>query len=555
MTRNRMIKMIATALVLPVMGLPAYAGQQLNPDIGSKRDVFFGPGLQLDSTGEHVLYVADQDQYLKNELYSVPVDGGIASKVNIELEANDDVLARYVSAIPGGDRVVYLVQRDDDGVVEIYSSDINGQDSEALYPVFGEGGTVAAEPFVLTPDSHHVLYRAILDEEDTIALFAAPIAGGEPVRLTPRGSLGNVAQGGIAAAPNGGNIVFLAEDSSGKSLELYGVSATGGTPVKLSGGFAGEGTVLHTSVRVSPDGKNVFFVADKDTPRKNELYQVPITGGTAKKASVELPMNGDVLAAGLGFTPTGQELLYFADADQDNQYDLYKVAVSGGQSQKVLSAPEGYMISIGSIQPSNDGQHLLYRLREAADPTAEKKKDKLSIGRETINLLSLGTGESTLVSAGIGADGTALGGMFAPDNSAVVYLANEDDSNQTSLFKYDVATGQSTRLFPSETDMEVPYSVLSAFVTPDSKNAVFLAELLDLEDADDQTKAMYEGYENRMNLYSIPLDGGQETVLNGEIPEYSRVYTALITPDSQTIVYTAREGDPDKVQLYKAIMP
>jgi roadblock/LC7 domain-containing protein len=141
-------------------------------------------------------------------------------------------------------------------------------------------------------------------------------------------------------------------------FELYSVASAGGTPVKLNGSLVLAGDVWEDSIRVSPDSTHVLYRADEDTNEKFELFSVPITGGAPLKLNPLLSSQGDVTSA--EFTPDGSRVIYLANEDSASTVELFSVSSTGGTPTK-LSGPLVVGGNVTGFQISPDGQRVVYR--------------------------------------------------------------------------------------------------------------------------------------------------------------------------------------------------
>ena len=140
-------------------------------------------GLTFSPDSSRVLYRADQDTDGVDELYSVPSGGGAAVKLNGALVANGDVYSYGFQFSPDSSRVLYLADQDTDGVYEIYSVPIGGGAAVKLNGPLSMESDVSSGGLQFSPDSARVLYRADQDTDGVCELYSVPIGGGATVKL------------------------------------------------------------------------------------------------------------------------------------------------------------------------------------------------------------------------------------------------------------------------------------------------------------------------------------------------------------------------------------
>jgi Tol biopolymer transport system component len=139
--------------------------------------------------------------------------------------------------------------------------------------------------------------------------------------------------------------VYVADQDADEVVELYSVPIIGGASVKLNPPLAGsKGDVrgaapeMPNPFRISPDSRRVVYVADQDTDNVYELYSVPIAGGRSAKLN-------PVLAGGRGeirgadnmvanpflVTADSRRVLYLADQETVGVMELHSVPIAGGK--------------------------------------------------------------------------------------------------------------------------------------------------------------------------------------------------------------------------------
>lgn len=105
--------------------------------------------------------------------------------------------------------------------------------------------------FQLTPDG----IRAVLNS--SIGLFSVPVSSGALTKLNLQ--LGSVI--GYQIAPNSQRIVYLDNEATGVSDELFATSITGGSIVKLNGPLPSSLDIRQTDYRITPNSQHVIYKA------------------------------------------------------------------------------------------------------------------------------------------------------------------------------------------------------------------------------------------------------------------------------------------------------
>ena len=98
------------------------------------------PSYDISPDSTRVIYLADQQVDTRVELFSVPLAGGGATKLNGTLPAGGGVSHALIS--PDSSRVVYRADEDTDNVYEIFSVPLAGGSAVKLNPALTADGDV-----------------------------------------------------------------------------------------------------------------------------------------------------------------------------------------------------------------------------------------------------------------------------------------------------------------------------------------------------------------------------------------------------------------------------
>jgi Tol biopolymer transport system component len=280
-----------------------------------------------------VLFTADVDVALQFELYSVPLAGGAAQKLNPQL---------------GGGSV--------------------GTVTWCPYPSCSGAPPSFSDTWArFSPASARVVFTASASASSLRALYSVPSAGG-PATLLASSPTGAGIADAFSTSADSTRVVYLAPSPAGGNA-LYSVPTAGGAPTLLSGALVAGGTV--SAHAESPDSGTVVFVADKDTDDQFELYRVPIGGGTIAKLGSTLPAAGDVSGTGLAVTADSRAVVFLADVDANGQQELLRASLRGPAPVRRLS---GTLVSGGYLQSwllAGDASTVVYRADQDHDETFE----------------------------------------------------------------------------------------------------------------------------------------------------------------------------------------
>lgn len=220
------------------------------------------------------------------------------------------------------------------------------------------GGDVSSARF--SADGSRVVYVADQDTDNVPELYSVPVSGGTSVKLN-----GSLASGDgiehfvLPSDPVASHLLYLADQETPLVEEVFSVPIAGGTPVKLNGPLVFNGGV--SVMQISGDGTQAFYRADQMTDNVFELYQVPATGGTPVKINDPLVAGGDVSDVGLQFSPDGSWILYHADQNVDGTLEIFTVPTSGGTPVRLnATLPVNGDVSTDGLQFSPDGSRVMY---------------------------------------------------------------------------------------------------------------------------------------------------------------------------------------------------
>jgi len=276
-------------------------------------------------------------------------------------------------------------------------------------------------------------------------------------------------------------VVYRADQQINDVAELYSVPIAGpaGAGVKLNGSLVAGGDVS-SRLLISPDSARVVYSADQEVDEAYELYSVPITGpaGAGAKLNGPLPASGDVLPEFL-ISADSARVVYVADQQANEVYELYSVPIAGPAGAGIRLndplPPGGDVMSSFLLSP--DGAWVVYR----ADATTDG----------VLNLYSVPI-------AGPPAAGARLNGplppgghvrasfLVSPGSQRVVYLADQALDEVFDLFSAPI-TGPAGAALRLNEPLVRDGDVFASFaLTPDGNRAIYRA--------DQDTEAMIEVY-------------------------------------------------------------
>jgi len=289
------------------------------------------------ATPQHVAYIADVEADGVVALYSESLDApGPRRRLSDTSGGRIDVdgsLAPVLAA--GGTRVVYrgwLGERE-----WLFSSRLD-RSADPLVLNLAPQPYASVPDLALSADGSTAVFRSDHANDEVYELFAASTAvQGAPARLNGALVAGGNVQPGYRLSAVGSRVVYLADQDSNETFELY--SSTGsGTTTKLSGTLGG-GQDVEPGFLLSPDGSRVYFRGDLEAGNKPELFGASTTqSGTRVKLSGTLP-SGESVSSVEHVTPDGTRVLYRAFIA--SRHRLLSVLGDGSQAPVSLSGSLG----------------------------------------------------------------------------------------------------------------------------------------------------------------------------------------------------------------------
>ncbi|MFN8442094.1 MAG: hypothetical protein U0175_15035 [Caldilineaceae bacterium] len=456
---------------------------------------------QISPDGSHVVYMADQDTFGVVELYSVPITGGAAVKLNGALAEGQDVYSFIFS--PDGNYVVFDVHQNATDTFAIDSTPTIGGTPVRLTPDAPADSRIIflANFNPISRDSQHVVYS--LQKKDTnleYALYSVPIGGGASVLLTPALVEGGTISG-FRLGPNAQRVVYAATQENASITELYSVPIAGGAVTKLSISLSNGESVVSGYFSVS--SARVIYFVDRSSGR--EIYSTPIEGGES------IRINDVVGSASITWSAADGSLVLYAISSGDltsgnADFTLYTKSIGGGNSLKISSSvdTEGVNTAFNFVMPySNNEQQIFFSVSNASG---------MSIYRVPV------AGGTNVKIAGPLTPTSGI--QLTKDGQHIVYATyNSFATDPARLYSIDVATGQSITL--DEVQIAGFFSSFYWTLTPDHTGAIYFGS---------------KGG-SKKQLYYASLAGGTPTVLN---VDYSDMDPPLVEPATQPVSYNGQ---------------
>jgi hypothetical protein len=302
--------------------------QQLTPLATATRPI--RSDFRIDPNGTHVLFRVDQDQAGVVELWSTPLaGGGPPRKLNVPLtQGGVDPGFEFSELVPA---VVFRATDPADGRDGLWAAAVAGFGSAVrLDAPRGTAGVLRG--FALAPEGTHVVYSASSSTAPaTFALSAAPIGGQVPAVALTAFPADNVTAFRVGA----GHVVFTLALSGSSDLLLYTVPSDGsGDPQPMDGTLIVGGSVREDFV-LTHDGRGVAFLARR---AEEQALFVAATDASAGPLLVD-SFGLDVTAGGFAFANRSDRLVYLANVRDPDTFELFSIPFGGAQGRDTLNGP------------------------------------------------------------------------------------------------------------------------------------------------------------------------------------------------------------------------
>ncbi len=403
-------------------------------------------------------------------------------QLNAPLISGGNVLPDSFLITPDGNNVIYIADQEVDEKFEVYSVPILGGTPIKLNPpLFTEGDVINVQ---ITPDGTTVVFEANTESEDIFELYATSIINGNPIRLNS--DIVPNANRGVAfrykLTPNGGHVIYTAEQNNGGRFDLFNVPITGGTPIQLRPNLASNEFVNDLNIAIPTDESFIIYGATNSLGNE-ELFRVPFTGGESTTIINDFPTFGFVLPF-IMITPDNSTVIYAAFQLDSNAADLFAISTNGGEAIRLNNPlPTGVSFSSISLRDdvkvSPDSNKVIFNLEQNTDNVDE------------LFSVSITGGDVTRLNSDLPENGDVssnLGFKISSDSNFVVYLAEQNINDLRELFYVPINGGDSVRV---NADLAQEGDVFAFEISTDNTTIVYRS--------DQDTNDVFE-------LYSVSID-------------------------------------------------
>src|SRR5262245_3704209 len=393
------------------------------------------------------------------------------------------------------------------------------------------GGDVLEERY--TPDGARLVFRADRERDEVFELYSVPAGGGTPVKLNaPLAPDGDV-EPGFLITPDGGRVVFRANRVNGFAIAHIFIAPVDGSAPALE-----LAPSAFDEPRLSFDGAYVLYHASTG------LMAVR-SDGSAPAIVLSPPPPASITRFDL--SPRANRLVYVADQDVDEVYELYRLDIAPGAVPTKLSAPLVAGGDVGAFDISPDGATVVYTADQRTDGTFE------------LFGVPIGGGTAILLSGSIADVG---GGEIDPTSTRVVFQAGIDSLYSAPLdastdpvnlgifltyFQID-PTGQ--RVVTRSANPFGFDSQLWSQAIDGSAAAVFIgSDPVTFRINAQGTRVAFFSFSASFGvsrLVSRPIDGGPGAVLSSH-----GTRDFAFSPDGRHLVFSMDLDTPGVVELYR----
>jgi len=423
--------------------------------------------------------------------------------------------------------IVFIADKDSDGVVELYASFNDGTEIVKLSNALVFGGDVV--DFLISPDGFFVayvadqdingvfeLYVVVVDKTagDTAVKVSEPMAG-SGVFLPPSGKFS------FGWAPDSSRVAYIANQNSANTFELFTATPDGQENDLVSALPDPNPGRNVKDFEWEPDSTLIAYVADQDSNGKFELYVSPSDSNIGNRKVSGIFVNGSgvreipPVPSGeylFGWAPDSSRLAYIANQVTEDIFELFTSTPDGATKLK-RSGDMGNNGKVDEFAWAPDNSQIAYLADQLNDLGVElytTSPDDSQIPKKNSTGIDIGSNVTRF--------------EWAPNSSRIAFIANK------IVTRFDLYT----------TSPDDSNNVLV------SLNSAFNSEVLSFGWAPDSSRIAYIADELSINVFELfttrpaaPLI----TKISGNLVAGGDVLGFQWAPNSSRVAYTADQDE------------
>lgn len=412
----------------PFSGTPASAVKLNLPVTGVGVQFFYS-----SPTSGRVLYLAEIAG--GRGVWTVPAAGPAAASVRVDpgFAAGDVPTALFLLGAP--ERAVLVFHDASEATMRIWSVPGEGPAGSGLYLLNATPSGCQTLPAAVSEAAGRIAYVHLCPTSSGTQynqLWSVPLAGPAASAVSLAGAF--VDGGGIASissSEDGARIVFIADKVTLGKDELWSVPFAGpvGSLVRLNESGSSETDV--TEFEISPDGARVAYVADPTINERFLAWSVPIAGPSAQTVPLTTTSSSGRDVTTVMFTPDGSSVVFRADFEENDRWDLYRVPADGSEAEELLTNDGPFATgrsadTVFRLHP--DGQRVVYIYHEDAP------FDRRGLGEQ--KLVGSYVQDARLNEEPV-AGGEVTDFEVFPDSAGTIYYSDQDIDGRFRLYVAD----------------------------------------------------------------------------------------------------------------------
>lgn len=315
-----------------IYSVPITGGTPVRLNRPLAQDFDVGDYFDISPDSNWVVYKSDTDSQHKDKLYSVSIKGGTPVKLSGNLPLQDIISFGHDAVIisPDSRRVVYKITQGTQYIKDIYSVPIIGGDAVKLNRDLMPDRYVAK--FQISPDSKNVLYIANGHQSgDLFSLFNVPITGGTPIRLNHNGPPVDVnSLQNMHISPDGKYVIYAAYLMyEGYQQQLYRVLINGGPVTNLNKPVPSANNAFY----INKHSNQIIYRGPYRSSHFNSLFSRPIFGGQAIQLYQPTAATSGIPHHAISIK--NNTVFYLADQGLDDIFELYSTSAYTAYSRKL----------------------------------------------------------------------------------------------------------------------------------------------------------------------------------------------------------------------------